>query len=143
MDSMALVFEWIQHHPAMVTLITLASVGLALLYAGLVIVVMVRIRSDYFVQRQTTIGDRKRLWFSSAIIVVARNVAGWILLLVGIVLLVLPGQGILTVLMGLALLDFPGKRALLLRILRIRRVHQAIGRIRAKAGKPPLVIPAD
>jgi hypothetical protein len=57
------------------------------------------------------------------------------------VLLLLPGQGILTLLIGISLLDFPGKRQLEKRIARERHVLKAINWIRAKAGRPPLEVP--
>ncbi|MCH8023740.1 MAG: hypothetical protein IIB43_03440 [Candidatus Marinimicrobia bacterium] len=39
-----------------------------------------------------------------------KNALGLILVLIGLALLVLPGQGVLTLLVGLMLLEFPGKR---------------------------------
>jgi hypothetical protein len=75
--------------------------------------------------------------------VLARNIAGWMLLLLGLAMLVLPGQGILTVLMGLALMDFPGKRWCLLYLLRNRLVNRAIDRVRSKARKPRLIVPRE
>ena len=52
MVSLSLVLGWIQQHPAMVTLITIGAVGLALLYASLVIVALSRMPADYFVTRR-------------------------------------------------------------------------------------------
>ena len=62
-------------------------------------------------------------------------------MLAGIAMLALPGQGILTILVGITLLNFPGKRRLELRIVRQRRVLRAINWMRAKAKRPPLVLP--
>lgn len=72
---------------------------------------------------------------------VAKNVLGLALVGLGVVMLVLPGQGILTILIGVTLLDIPGRHALLLRILRQRRVHHHIDLMRARAGVPPLALP--
>ncbi len=71
----------------------------------------------------------------------AKNILGILFVLAGIAMLVLPGQGILTLLIGLTLLDFPHKRDLELRIVRQRPVLWLINRMRNKAGREPLVLP--
>ena len=141
MVSLSPVFEWIQQHPAMVTLIAIGSVGLALLYASLVIVALTRMPADYFVTRRDPALGAQGSWVWLLMGAMARNIAGWMLLLLGLAMLVLPGQGILTVLMGLALMDFPGKRWCLLYLLRNRLVNRAIDRVRSKARKPRLIVP--
>ena len=74
-------------------------------------------------------------------VLVLKNLLGVILVLVGIAMLVLPGQGIITIIVGISLLNFPGKRKLELRIFRQRRVMRAVSWIRAKANRQPLIIP--
>ena len=143
MVSLSLVFEWIQQHPAMVTLIAIGSVGLALLYASLVIVALTRMPADYFVTRRDPALGSQGSWVRFLMGALARNIAGWMLLLLGLAMLVLPGQGILTVLMGLALMDFPGKRWCVLYLLRNRVVNRAIDRVRSKARKPRLIVPRE
>ena len=67
-----------------------------------------------------------------------KNVLGIVVVATGIAMLVLPGQGLLTILIGLTLLDFPGRRKLQLALLRERHVRRTVDRIRARAGRPPL-----
>lgn len=75
------------------------------------------------------------LWF------VLRNLAGAILLIAGIAMLFLPGQGILTIIVGLSLMSFRGKR----RLLRILTVQPSIQRgldwMRSKTGSPAFIWP--
>lgn len=71
---------------------------------------------------------------------VLKNIAAVLLLLAGVAMLVLPGQGLLTLLVGLALLDVPGKRRAEQRILRIRPVRRAINALRRRAGREPLIL---
>ena len=143
MVRLSLVFEWIQQHPAIVTLIAIGSVGLALLYASLVIVALTRMPAAYIdTPRDPALGSQGS-WVRFLMGALARNIAGWMLLLLGLAMLVLPGQGILTVLMGLALMDFPGKRWCLLYLLRNRLVNRAIDRVRSKARKPRLIVPRE
>ena len=55
-------------------------------------------------------------------------------------MLVLPGQGLLTILIGLLLLEFPGKRALERRLVARPGIKTFLDRIRARRGKPPLEV---
>lgn len=70
--------------------------------------------------------------------VMGKNLLGAFLVLLGIVMLIGPGQGVLTILLGVMLLDFPGKRGLELKLVRRPNVLHAINRIRRKFDKPPL-----
>jgi hypothetical protein len=70
-----------------------------------------------------------------------RNLVALVVLLVGVLLLVLPGQGLLTILAGCLLLDVPGKRRLELRLMQKPRVLAAINRLRQRRGRGPLHVP--
>lgn len=72
-----------------------------------------------------------------------KNIIGGVLLITGVLMLFLPGQGVLTILAGLMLLDFPGKFALERRLASHRKVLAAMNAVRRRAGKPPLRPPAD
>lgn len=70
-----------------------------------------------------------------------RNTGGLILLLLGVAMLVLPGQGLLTILAALSLMDFRGKRRLECRLMLRPSVFAAINRFRLRAGQPRLLSP--
>ncbi|HLL74067.1 MAG TPA: hypothetical protein VK421_02125 [Pyrinomonadaceae bacterium] len=74
--------------------------------------------------------------------IVAKNVFGLVLVLLGAIMSLpgVPGQGVLTILLGVMLLDFPGKRRLELKLVSRPQVRRAIDRIRARFGRPPLVL---
>lgn len=72
---------------------------------------------------------------------VLKNLLGIILLISGFLMLITPGQGLLTIFIGILLTDFPGKRSLELRLVRIRALHKGIDWIRKKYGHPPLELP--
>ena len=71
---------------------------------------------------------------------VLRNLLGLVLILLGVALLLLPGQGLLTILVGMLLVEGPGKRRLELFVVRRRGIRRAIDWIRRRAGRPPLVV---
>jgi hypothetical protein len=113
------------------------SLGMVILGAVLAPIVVARMPADYFVR-----GAHDRASATSGPIRIGlhwlKNIAGVLLVLAGIAMLVLPGQGVLTVLVGLSLLDFPGKRRLELRLVGIGAVRRVVQAIRRRAGKPPL-----
>ena len=128
-------------YAALVILVTL-SVVLFVGSLALIPVLLARMPADYFARSESPFASwRRRHPLAGSALQAARNLLGFVLLLAGLAMLVLPGQGIITVLMALTLLDFPGKRRLELRIVRQRQVRASIDWIRRRAGRPPLVVP--
>lgn len=87
-------------------------------------------------------GARRTTW-RTIVARIPRNVAGCVLIAVGVLLSVpgIPGQGLLTILVGMMLLDFPGRRRIERRILGRRTVLVRINRLRARFGRPPIIAP--
>lgn len=69
---------------------------------------------------------------------VLRNIVGGVIVLFGVLMLVLPGQGLLTIFVGLTLLDFPKKREWIKRVLSRPRLFKVINSMRERFGHPPL-----
>lgn len=131
-------FEWISSHETL--LAWMGALGLLLIIASLVAIplIVAYIPKDYFVQLER--GPLCRGPFRQSCRVL-KNLLGAVLILFGILMLVLPGQGILTMLIGLSLIEFPGKRQLLIRLVRVKRVRKSIAWIRHRAKQPDLTIP--
>ncbi len=121
-----------------VVVLALVSIVTFVLGIAFVPLWLTRIPPDYYVRAERPRLSRSPLRVAA---VVLRNLAGALLVLLGVVLLVLPGQGVLTILLGFSLLSFPGRRRLELRILGRRRVLEAVNALRRRAGRPPLEIP--
>ncbi len=102
--------------------------------------ILLRLPADYFDVRvpRTFLAHTKPVLRSVAFVL--KNIAGFILLLAGIAMLVLPGQGVLTILMGISLMDFPKKRLLEAKLIGQPLVFSGINRLRARFGKPPLTL---
>jgi Na+/H+ antiporter NhaD/arsenite permease-like protein len=69
---------------------------------------------------------------------VLKNVLGVVLVVLGIAMLLLPGQGVLTLLVGVLLVDFPGKQALVRRLLGRPKVLKLVNKLRHRRGAEPL-----
>ena len=74
---------------------------------------------------------------------VGKNLAGTVLLAVGIVLAMpgVPGPGLLFILLGVSLMDVPGKRAVERYIVSRPLVLRPINALRARWNRPPLELP--
>ncbi len=116
-------------------------VSLAISFAAIGIV-MVKIPPHYFAAHHERDFLPNSPWLVRWGAVIAKNVLGIFLILLGIVLSLpgVPGQGILTILLGLIMVDIPGKRPLEARIVQRPTVLNAINKLREKYDKPPLVM---
>ncbi|WP_296809337.1 PGPGW domain-containing protein [Thiocapsa sp.] len=134
--------SWVEAHQGL--LLSLAGLSVLMFVGSLIALpfLLARIPEDYFVDPRRHSARMKSLhpvaYLSLRLL---KNLVGWILILAGILMLVLPGQGILTIIMGLVLSDFPGKYALERRLASNRRVLSGINWIRRRGGHAPLMPP--
>ncbi len=102
---------------------------------------VVHVPPDYFSRdrrvRPPWTDDHPVFWLT---LLVVKNLAGYVAIAAGIVMLVLPGQGLLTIAMGIILIDFPGKYRLERRIISYGPVIRTINKIRRKANRKPLEV---
>lgn len=118
--------------PLVSVLIVVLGTALGLAVAGAVVVWL---PADHFVERT----DRRRSRALRIALRLGRNLIGWPVLALGLVLSLpmVPGPGALCVLIGLSLVDFPGKRRLQQRLLRQPAVRRTIDGLRSRFGRPP------
>ena len=77
------------------------------------------------------------------VLFVVKNLAGWLLIAVGLFLSIpgVPGQGLLTILMGVLFIDFPAKYRVERWLVSRRGVLPLLTRLRTRFGRPPLELP--
>jgi hypothetical protein len=99
-----------------------------------------RIPTDYFLELPL---EKKRQGFivvrGAAFLV--RNILGAGFFLLGVLLLFIPGQGLLTMFLGLVLMDFPGKKKMIQQFVRVEKVQTSLNWIREKKQVQPLRFP--
>ena len=137
------ILAWFQAHE--VALWWLGAVSIATFVGTLIVLplLVVRIPADYFRRDQRhTVRDRSRPAIRHILGLLLKNALGILFIGAGLVMLVLPGQGVITMLIGLMLMDFPGKHALERRVVQQPAVFRAINWIRQRAGQPGLEPPA-
>lgn len=134
--------EWIRVHEG--ALWTIGALSVATLVVTLIVipVLVIHIPVDYF-QRRRRNPRPYQGWYAviRLLLLALKNILGIIFVVAGLAMLLLPGQGFITILIGIMLLNFPGKLALELRIIRQPLVLRTINWMRAKANKPALEVP--
>ena len=142
MEKLFFLFDWTAGHPVLVAQLVVVSLVLVVVYAVGVFFAVIHMSSDYFVHKAPADATwRRRHPLLRRLFRGLKNVAGGGLVLLGLAMLVLPGQGILTILIGLTFLDFPGKRRLEIWIVRRPSIRHRVDRVRKKAGRPRLILP--
>ena len=100
---------------------------------------VIRIPADYFSyakrRRQTKHSNHPLVQLA---LVILKNVLGTVFIMTGILMLVLPGQGVLTIVIGITCLDFPGKYQLERKLVSFRPVLRSINWLRQKAKRDTL-----
>ncbi len=116
----------------------------ALLVAANAVVVflVVRLPANYFSNPPARPARGDRHWLLHWAMVAGKNLLGGLVVLIGVVLSLpgLPGPGLVLILLGLMLIDFPGKRRLVRNLVRRKRILRTINWLRARFGRPPLVL---
>ncbi|MGQ0541926.1 MAG: PGPGW domain-containing protein [Blastocatellia bacterium] len=115
-------------------------VGSFFLSILVVAIVIVKIPANYFSSHYQQDFLPNSSWFTRWGVTIFKNLVGAVLVLAGIVMLIGPGQGILTILIGLIMLDIPGKRPLEARIIKRPAVLAAVNSLRHRYNKPPLIL---
>jgi len=97
-----------------------------------------RIPADCFLrERGEKFGWQSKRPLLYGLLRIGRNFLGALLLLAGIVMLFVPGQGIITMFLGLTLLEFPGKLRFEKALIRRRAVSRALNWMRRRKGRRP------
>lgn len=133
--------QYIQSHESLVFWSLVVS---GITFVGTLVIVpalVIRIPVDYFSHNR-----RERTEWTDdhpvirMILLIGKNLLGYVIILMGIAMLVLPGQGMLTIIIGLILINFPGKYLLERWLITRKPVLTSINWFRVKAGRAPLLV---
>jgi len=128
-----------QDHAGLMLAVAGASAVVFLVSIVAAPMLIARLPADYFAHPTRPRGTLDRLapvWRWT--LVCAKNLLGAALLLAGLAMLVLPGQGLLTIFAGLMLIDLPGKYRVERWLVARRPVRRALDWLRRRRGRPDL-----
>ena len=139
MDFINSFIQWFSDHPEILMGLGISSIFIFLLSILGISWFVANIPEDYFLEptrRPTKWREQKPIL--RLIIIFGKNVIGLLLIVGGLLMLVLPGQGLLTMITGLLLVNYPGKYRLEQKLVSKPSIFRALNWIRIKANKPPL-----
>ena len=94
---------------------------------------IIAIPSDYFINKKRVSALRDSSILLWVFYKIFKNIIGYIFIAIGLLALVLPGQGILMILIGLMMSDYPKKFNLEKKIIKINTVRKGVNWIRIKS----------
>lgn len=131
--------------------ITLLTTATSIVYFVVISYIITQMDKRYFIRKRMSSKtssdeyaiDKPYPWLRhsclSYLFEMAKIIVGAFLLVCGLVMLVLPGQGLITILIGLSLIPFPGKDKLEQNLLARKSVRSSLNWIRIKANKDPFI----
>lgn len=131
--------HWLAQHTWLLG--TVAAVSFALLMASMLATpwIVAQLPADYLLRSESRSPKHPMLKFT---ITLLRTLFGATLIVLGFVMLVLPGPGIVTLLIGLSVAQFPGKVRLLRHIASRDSVFDSLNWMRRRHGRAPLIHPS-
>jgi len=138
-DWLDLLWQWLGDHAALTSVMLVVSIVVLIGSLWICHYILTTVPPDYFQGKHKPFEEwresKPALWWT---LMITKNLVGVLLIVVGLIMFVTPGQGILTLLFGVALVDMPGKHKLMRKIIERKSVLRVINRMRARANQPPL-----
>jgi len=139
MDLINALFSWFAAHPSILIGLGISSIFIFILSLLGVSWFVAQIPDDYFLSiKRTPSRLKEKVPFLRLLLLIGKNLLGVCLIAGGLLMIVLPGQGLITIITGLLLIDYPGKFQLEQKIVSMPSVLRALNWIRIKAKKPLL-----
>ena len=138
---MSELFGWISDHQQLLVWAGIVSLMVFILSLLAMPWLVAQIPEDYFLPKKRQPTQWKQLHpVIRLLALMGKNLIGYGLIVAGVLMLFLPGQGVLTLVMGLLLVDYPGKFRLERKLVKTPAIFNSLNWLRRKAKKPPLVM---
>jgi hypothetical protein len=134
-------FGWVSDHQQLLVWAGIVSLMVFILSLLAMPWLVAQIPEDYFLPKKRQPTQWKKLHpVIRLLALMGKNLIGYGLIVAGVLMLFLPGQGVLTLVMGLLLVDYPGKFRLERKLVKTPAIFNSLNWLRRKAKKPPLVM---
>ena len=131
--------QWFANHPEVLIGMGISSIFIFLISILGISWFIAQIPEDYFLRSKRQPSKwREQKPVLRFVVMFGKNLIGLSLIIGGLLMLVLPGQGLLTIVTGLLLVNYPGKYKLEQKLSSMPSIFRALNWIRLKANKPPL-----
>ena len=137
------IISWSSMNSDLLFLLGSLSIFILIISVFMMVLIISFLPEDYFKSENRNLissVQNSRYPLLKLLVLITKNFFGVLLLLSGILMLVLPGQGILTIITGLVFMDYPGKYKFERKLLRQKGVNNSINWIRSRLSKPSLKV---
>ena len=137
------IISWSSMNSDLLFLLGSLSIFILIISVFMMVLIISFLPEDYFKSENRNLISsiqNSRYPLLKLLVLITKNFFGVLLLLSGILMLVLPGQGILTIITGLVFMDYPGKYKFERKLLRQKGVINSINWIRSLLNKPSLKV---
>lgn len=137
------IIAWSSMNSDLLFLLGSLSIFILIISVFMMVLIISFLPEDYFKSENRNLissVQNSRYPLLKLLVLITKNFFGVLLLLSGILMLVLPGQGILTIITGLVFMDYPGKYKFERKLLRQKGVINSINWIRSRLSKPSLKV---
>ena len=137
------IISWSSMNSDLLFLLGSLSIFILIISVFMMVLIISFLPEDYFKSENRNLissVQNSRYPLLKLLVLITKNFFGVLLLLSGILMLVLPGQGILTIITGLVFMDYPGKYKFERKLLRQKGVINSINWIRSRLRKPSLKV---
>ncbi|MBN2569117.1 MAG: hypothetical protein JXB42_06770 [Deltaproteobacteria bacterium] len=138
------IMDWLKAHSGLMWILSVISLVVFLGTLAIIPYFIVRIPEDYLVRERSediTGATKKRTM--RFLCMILKNLLGILLVITGFFMFFIPGQGVITMVIGIMLMNFPGKRSMSTAIIRQPTILKSLNWTRAKALRPPLILPPE
>ena len=128
------IISWSSMNSDLLFLLGSLSIFILIISVFMMVLIISFLPEDYFKSENRNLissVQNSRYPLLKLLVLITKNFFGVLLLLSGILMLVLPGQGILTIITGLVFIDYPGKYKFERKLLRQKGVINSINWIRS------------
>ena len=137
------IISWSSVNSDLLFLLGSLSIFILIISVFMMVLIISFLPEDYFKSENRNLissVQNSRYPLLKLLVLITKNFFGVLLLMSGILMLVLPGQGILTIITGLVFMDYPGKYKFERKLLRQKGVINSINWIRSRLSKPSLKV---
>ena len=137
------IISWSSMNSDLLFLLGSLSIFILIISVFMMVLIISFLPEDYFKSENRNLissVQNSRYPLLKLLVLITKNFFGVLLLLSGILMLVLPGQGILTIITGLVFMDYPGIYKFERKLLRQKGVINSINWIRSRLSKPSLKV---
>ena len=129
---------WVKAH--VVAIVVLSTITLIVSMLS-ILALVIYLPTDYFTREKHVSVVRNPIL--RILLRILKNIFGVIALLIGFLMLIGPGQGLLTILVGVILCDFPRKRQVERKLIGRPALLNAANKFRARYNRPPILLNDD